>query len=175
MTVSSVNSGQIQAQAAKSAAQPTSLFGEIWDTINPFQHIPIVSQLYRAASGSDISAFANIAGSTIYGGPVGGAIAAVQEGVSAIGDAIFGEDEKATQVAAPTTTPPTALAAANPAKANSKPKLNSDTQTWMNKTLNEAGTQSNIAQPAQQRYNVLASTAEWLNGHASARASAAIA
>lgn len=176
MTVNSVSSGQIfQGPTTKVAAtESTSLFGEVWDAINPLQHIPIVSSIYRAVSGTDISAFANIAGSTLYGGPIGGAIAAVQEGVSAIGDAILGGEEKATQVATASNAPAT-LASTNPVKASSKPKLHPNTKEWMTKNLNEASTQTIVQQPASHHYKVLASTAEWLNGHTSSKAAIASA
>jgi len=41
------------------------------DTVNPLQHIPGVSQAYRAVSGDESSALANMAGGFLFGGPVG--------------------------------------------------------------------------------------------------------
>ncbi len=49
----------------------TSLFGELVDVINPLQHIPILSTLYRSATGDAVSSGAKIAGGGLYGGPVG--------------------------------------------------------------------------------------------------------
>jgi hypothetical protein len=50
-------------------------FGDILDIINPLQHIPIVGTIYRALTGDEISAGARVAGGTLYGGPIGAAVA----------------------------------------------------------------------------------------------------
>ena len=131
MSISGISTEQIQAQdVTKAASEATSFFGEIWDTINPLQHIPIVSNIYRAVSETDISPLANIAGSTLYGGPVGGAVAAVSEGVSAIGDALFGSNKPAktpyTAAAAPAQTGvPTCLIASRSASTFDPPRPSS--------------------------------------------------
>ncbi|HEY9078571.1 hypothetical protein [Magnetovibrio sp.] len=54
-----------------SAENGTSLFDTLLDTVNPLQHIPGVSQAYRAVSGDESSALANMAGGFLFGGPVG--------------------------------------------------------------------------------------------------------
>lgn len=46
-------------------------FGDFLDTINPLQHIPGVSTVYRALTGDAISPGARIAGGGIFGGPLG--------------------------------------------------------------------------------------------------------
>jgi hypothetical protein len=46
----------------------------IVDVINPLQHIPVISTLYRHMTGDEISAPARIAGDTLYGGALGAAI-----------------------------------------------------------------------------------------------------
>ena len=48
----------------------------VLDTLNPMQHLPVVSNFYRSATGDDISAPARIAGgalfgSLLFGGPIG--------------------------------------------------------------------------------------------------------
>lgn len=51
-------------------------FGDILDAVNPLQHIPVLSNLYRAATGSQISPASQIAGDTLYGVLLpGGAVA----------------------------------------------------------------------------------------------------
>lgn len=50
-------------------------FGDVLDVINPLQHIPIVSTIYRAITGDEISNGARIAGGALYGGPMGIAMA----------------------------------------------------------------------------------------------------
>ena len=46
-------------------------FGDFLDIINPLQHIPIVSTVYRAITGDTIKAGSRIAGDTLFGGPIG--------------------------------------------------------------------------------------------------------
>jgi len=52
-------------------------FSDILDIVNPLQHIPLVSTIYRAVTGDEISPGARMAGGTLFGGPIGlaGAIA----------------------------------------------------------------------------------------------------
>lgn len=45
------------------------------DIINPLQHIPVISTMYRQATGDDIGPAARMIGDTLYGGPIGAAIA----------------------------------------------------------------------------------------------------
>lgn len=52
-------------------------FDDLLDIVNPLQHIPIVSTLYRAISGDDIAAAPRLLGGTLFGGPIGLAAAAV--------------------------------------------------------------------------------------------------
>lgn len=49
------------------------IFG-ILDVINPLQHIPVISTIYRHLTGDEISPMARVAGDTLYGGPVGAAL-----------------------------------------------------------------------------------------------------
>lgn len=46
-------------------------FGDFIDIINPLQHIPVVSTLYREITGDEISPHARIFGDTLFGGPMG--------------------------------------------------------------------------------------------------------
>lgn len=46
-------------------------FDDFLDFVNPLQHIPGVSTLYRAATGDDISPAARVLGGTLLAGPVG--------------------------------------------------------------------------------------------------------
>lgn len=61
-------------------------FGDLVDTLNPLQHIPVVSEIYRGLTGDDISPAARVAGGGLYGGPIG-------LFASIIGLAITGTDE----------------------------------------------------------------------------------
>jgi len=48
-------------------------FGDIWDVINPLQHVPVVSTLYRALTGDAIAPAPRVLGDTLFGGPIGAA------------------------------------------------------------------------------------------------------
>src|SRR5260221_7365391 len=46
-------------------------FRDLIDIINPLQHLPVVSTLYRWVTGDAIGALPRIIGDGIYGGPIG--------------------------------------------------------------------------------------------------------
>ena len=102
-------------------------FWDVLDVINPLQHIPILSSLYRAVSGDTIGAAANIAGATLFGGPIGGGLAAASEIVK---EAVGGESE--TQ---------TALADSQKA-TQAYSKMRVTTQDWLNPNF---GSESQLA------------------------------
>ena len=88
-------------------------FGDLLDIVNPLQHIPVVSTLYRAISGDEIAAAPRLLGGTLFGGPIGLAAATVNVMVDEssgkdVGEhvlALFDDDSG-------TESPPTAVAAA---------------------------------------------------------------
>lgn len=51
-------------------------FWDVLDIVNPLQHIPVVNKIYRAVTGDTIGQPAKIAGSALFFGPVGMAVAA---------------------------------------------------------------------------------------------------
>lgn len=57
-------------------------FGDLVDTLNPLQHIPVVSEIYRHVTGDLISPPARVAGGTLYGGPIGGVAAVMSLAIS---------------------------------------------------------------------------------------------
>lgn len=63
-------------------------FGDILDVINPLQHIPVVSTLYREWTGDGIDPVPRIAGGALFGGVVG----AISSLVNVIVDEISGSD-----------------------------------------------------------------------------------
>jgi hypothetical protein len=69
------------AVAAASSSEGGFSFGDLLDIVNPLQHIPVVSTLYRAITGDHIKTFPKIAGDTLFGGLVGF--------VSSVADTIF--------------------------------------------------------------------------------------
>ena len=46
-------------------------FFDFLDIINPLQHIPLVATLYRKITGDEIDPASRLAGSALYGGPLG--------------------------------------------------------------------------------------------------------
>ncbi len=50
-------------------------FWDLLDVINPLQHIPVVSTIYRAITGDELKGTARVLGGTLFGGPIGGAVA----------------------------------------------------------------------------------------------------
>ncbi|MGF1631929.1 MAG: hypothetical protein ACFCUT_20825 [Kiloniellaceae bacterium] len=70
-------------------------FGDFLDIINPLQHIPVVSHIYRAITGDEISPHARIFGGTLFGGPAG----FMSSIANAIYEEIAGEDIGETVIA----------------------------------------------------------------------------
>ena len=66
------------AAAEPSAGDASDRFGfwDFVDIVNPLQHIPVVNALYRAVTGDTIKPAARIIGGTVFGGPLGLAVAA---------------------------------------------------------------------------------------------------
>ncbi|MDF2368528.1 MAG: hypothetical protein P1U71_14740, partial [Sneathiella sp.] len=59
-------------------------FDDFLDIINPLQHIPGVSSLYREITGDEISPGARNIGGTIYGGAIGLAVSVVNSAIEEI-------------------------------------------------------------------------------------------
>ncbi len=57
-------------------------FKSILDTINPLQQIPGISTIYREMTDSTISTGSRLVGGTLFGGPIGFAVALFNEIVS---------------------------------------------------------------------------------------------
>ena len=67
--------GEVTASAPKKRSGFS--FHDFLDTINPLQHIPVISTIYRAITGDKPSAIADILGGALFGGPIGAASAAI--------------------------------------------------------------------------------------------------
>jgi hypothetical protein len=66
-------------------------FKDILDMLNPLQHLPIISTLYRAFTGEGIGGVARIIGGAIYG-RAGGIASMVSSVVNAVFGAVTGKD-----------------------------------------------------------------------------------
>jgi hypothetical protein len=51
-------------------------FADILEMVNPLQHLPVISHIYRAQGGGDIPAIAKIIGGGLFGGIIGAASSA---------------------------------------------------------------------------------------------------
>lgn len=122
------------ARAKDTPKEAEFTFDDLIDVINPLQHLPIVSTIYRAITGDEITPHARAMGGGLYGGPVGllsaGVSMAVEEAVGDSPDKIlaslFSSDapEEAELAAKPASTPaPVAetAAAPQPKAAEDKP------------------------------------------------------
>lgn len=70
--------GFVRRERLQGADEGSWLFGEdgfgfddLVDAINPLQHIPVVSSIYRWLTGDEISPGARMAGGALFGGPIG--------------------------------------------------------------------------------------------------------
>lgn len=99
--------GVAEPEAKLDTGAPKAMgFGDFIDMVNPLQHIPLVSTLYRHVTGDTISPAARMMGGTLYGGPVGAlasmASVAVEDRTGKdigdnIYDAAFGDSAAKTQ------------------------------------------------------------------------------
>ena len=97
-------------------------FDDLVDIVNPLQHIPVVSTIYRAITGDQIKTFPKIAGDTLYGGVTGfaGSMAdTIFQKITgkSFGDTVLAEVEDLFSPSTSTASP-TAVASAAPATKN---------------------------------------------------------
>jgi hypothetical protein len=102
-------------------------FHDVIDTLNPLQHLPLISTLYRWVTGDEPGNVASIVGDTLYGGPIGLATGLLTAAFKAetgkdpgemLASAITGEDDGqllSGTATAQTAAPATAAAASAPA------------------------------------------------------------
>lgn len=82
-------------------------FNDFLDIINPLQHIPVISTIYRKLTGDTIKPFERLAGDTLYGGMWGAVSSAANIAFEQITGKDFGDtalalvmgDDKTTAVA----------------------------------------------------------------------------
>jgi hypothetical protein len=66
-------------------------FEDVLDAINPLQHLPVVSSIYRSETSDGMSIFSRLIGGMLFGGPIGLLSAAVNAGVEAATGSDIGE------------------------------------------------------------------------------------
>ncbi len=112
--------------AKPAASGGGSFFSDLLEIINPLQHLPIISTLYRAITGDKIGSFEQIAGDTLFGGLYGAVSSFVNLAVKDLtGEDIgahvlaFAENLTGVHLSGPSTPRPTALAALGAGNARS--------------------------------------------------------
>jgi hypothetical protein len=90
-------------------------FGDFLDIINPLQHIPIISTIYRRLTGDTIKPFERLAGDTLYGGLWGAVSSAANIAFEQITGKDFGDTALAL-VLGDDKDKTTAIASASPAQ-----------------------------------------------------------
>jgi hypothetical protein len=75
-------------------------FEDVLDLINPLQHIPLISSMYRESTGDTIGAVPRVLGDALYGGGlVGAAVGAATALVNVAVEAVTGKDVGGTMMA----------------------------------------------------------------------------
>ncbi|MDE2182279.1 MAG: hypothetical protein KGJ78_04595 [Alphaproteobacteria bacterium] len=144
------------ATTADAASKPAFSFADFLDIINPLQHFPVISTLYRHLTGDTIGVPEKIAGDTLYGGFVG-LIASLGDTLfqdltgKDIGDTVYafltgsGDKPSTAVAAAPTATP----ASVTPASAIS---LNTPDMTSLLSVIERQGIDADTTQRALSAY-----------------------
>ncbi len=76
-----MKSGGVAGGEDKSWNDDGFTFGDFLDIINPLQHLPVISSIYRWLTGDEIAPAARVAGGTLYGGPIGLAVALIDNAI----------------------------------------------------------------------------------------------
>lgn len=82
------NAGRVTNDAPQQKSDEGYQFHDVIDVINPLQHLPVISMVYRELTGDQIHPMSQILGGALYGGPIG----AVSGTVNAISTMQTGRD-----------------------------------------------------------------------------------
>lgn len=96
-------------------------FSDLLDMLNPLQHIPVVSQIYRHVTGDTISPQARVAGGLIYGGPAGLVLAVADTAIAESSGRDLGEHAYASLFGGSTPETVKLAEAAEPAQSPAQP------------------------------------------------------
>lgn len=117
-----INSTIVPSPAVAKAASSSFGFDDLLDIVNPLQHIPVISTIYRHLTGDKIGTPEKIAGDTLYGG-LTGLLCSVGDSIfeeltgKSVGDTVYamviGDDDKTTAVASAAMTPVTVTPASS--------------------------------------------------------------
>ena len=76
--LSSVDSSQSKPQGFQPFGKNGLSFLDLVDTVNPMHHIPIIGPIYRSLTGDILNPLPRIAGSALFGGPIGAGLSAAE-------------------------------------------------------------------------------------------------
>ncbi|QJE74170.1 hypothetical protein HHL28_14735 [Aerophototrophica crusticola] len=77
-----METGVAEAKPTKSGKDEGMSFWDLLDVVNPLQHIPLVNKAYQAITGDTIKPAAQMAGSALFFGPIGLAVAAADQALA---------------------------------------------------------------------------------------------
>ena len=95
-TADTARPDQISKAESKAWGEDGFTFADVLDIINPLQHIPVVSDIYRAITGDEIAPAARMVGGGLLGGVPGLAVAAVNTVIEEVSGQDLGEMAMAT-------------------------------------------------------------------------------
>lgn len=75
-------------RTASQVSDATMSFGDFLDMINPLQHIPVISSVYREITGDKINPVSRVAGDILYGAAFG-LIGAISGAVGGVADSVM--------------------------------------------------------------------------------------
>jgi hypothetical protein len=74
-----------------SSSDHKSFWDNVWDTVNPLEHFPVVSTVYDKITHNHVGDLEKVAGDTLYGGPIGLASSLVNVAFQHITGKSFGD------------------------------------------------------------------------------------
>ncbi|SIS51062.1 hypothetical protein [Insolitispirillum peregrinum] len=80
--VSGADAASPNGEAVTNSEDDAFSFWDVLDMVNPLQHIPIVSTIYREITGDSIKDVSRVVGGALLGGPIGAAVALVDVGIN---------------------------------------------------------------------------------------------
>ncbi|MGC9953834.1 MAG: hypothetical protein ABSD21_06120 [Rhizomicrobium sp.] len=151
--------------SAKKADALDFSFADFLDIVNPLEHIPVVSTLYRAITGDRPGTIEKIAGDTLYGGVIGFISSLADTAFQAVtgknvGDTVLafltGDDTTQTASAAPAQTASastqTSVAPEKPAQVTPAKSVSSPDISALMSALSRKGVDSGTAARAAYAY-----------------------
>ena len=144
--------------SAKNADALDFSFADFLDIVNPLEHIPVVSTLYRAITGDRPGTIEKIAGDTLYGGVIGFISSLADTAFKAVtgkdvGDTVLafltGDDTTQTASAAPAQT---ASASEKPVSVTPAKSVSSPDLSALMSALSSKGVDSGTATRAAYAY-----------------------